>query len=1032
MFARPIRPRSALVAAVLAACAASSTAGAGDERTPALAAVRAALEAGRPSDALALAARALAATDACDPERIELLARASEAGRRGSRRNAPETGERARAAVELAADLVGASDPRAIDPLVQLALLHAVRREWKEARARLAQTIELANAASRGRDPRAALAEAFLAYAAASDGRDLAAARAALARSNAIQDELLPRVHVDRAWRMELAAVVASVAGEPERAVELARAALALRRELQRDDHPELVNALLVLGGREDGLGHLAAARAHYEEAFELLRDDPVASRQRADAFAKLARIAFELDDDRGARAASARARAELARLGELDSTQHADLLRLEGELAAKLHDDAAARKAYAEALAVHARAVAPDPCSEAATLGGLCALDALGAAPATAEERARCARFEELAGRCGDAGLELARVSFQAWNCAREGDLEGARRVLASEPRVADDPSLASDAARVAHLAGDDARALELGLRAGELARANWERSALFVEELGRLALRRAAVLEAVIAPAMAAAERLGDPRAAERVLDALLASRGRVQRECAERARLLHIGGDPELARTGAELVRAREALAALHVQHARGRAGDAALDAARADRERCERRFAECAPVVDPGTLDVGRLRGLLGDGAVLVSYARTARPSAAWHPLAWTAGLQVFVLRADGPVTTRYLGTEQELDEAVLAFRSACSLPREAPAFAARARALRRLVWDPVAAACAGATRVHVVPEGTLAFVPFDALLADDGRFLAECAPPFAYHDAEHELARRPRPAGRGMLALGDPAYGAETSWARLEESRGEVEALARMHAASPFANEPVTVLVGADATERALRAGAPGRRIVHLATHGYFDASSAVAPSADARGRPVFACAPVDAIDEPASLEALLRSGLAFARGSDDEPPADDGRLSAEEALALDLQDVEWCVLSACETALGELRRGEAAVGLRRALRTAGARIVIGSVWPVPDRAARAWMEAAYRARFESGADAALAMRTANLSVLAGLRRAEASDAPVNWAGFLAVGELEPSIENPPAFFAPDVSEPTVPVVEEPK
>ena len=85
---------------------------------------------------------------------------------------------------------------------------------------------------------------------------------------------------------------------------------------------------------------------------------------------------------------------------------------------------------------------------------------------------------------------------------------------------------------------------------------------------------------------------------------------------------------------------------------------------------------------------------------------------------------------------------------------------------------------------------------------------------------------------------------------------------------------------------------------------------------------------------------------------LLLSGLALAGANRRATSGDgeDGILTAEEVGALDLGGVEWAVLSACDTGLGEIRAGEGVFGLRRAFQVAGVRTVIMSLWSVQDEA----------------------------------------------------------------------------------
>jgi CHAT domain-containing protein len=144
-----------------------------------------------------------------------------------------------------------------------------------------------------------------------------------------------------------------------------------------------------------------------------------------------------------------------------------------------------------------------------------------------------------------------------------------------------------------------------------------------------------------------------------------------------------------------------------------------------------------------------------------------------------------------------------------------------------------------------------------------------------------------------------------------------------------------------------------------------------------------------------------------SENPLLMSGLALAganRRAAAGPDDEDGILTAEEVSALNLDGVEWVVLSACDTGLGEIRAGEGVFGLRRAFQVAGARTVIMSLWPVDDDATRVWMRALYRNRLQKHLNTAEAMRAASLGVLRERRARGQSTHPFYWAGFVAAGD----------------------------
>ena len=111
---------------------------------------------------------------------------------------------------------------------------------------------------------------------------------------------------------------------------------------------------------------------------------------------------------------------------------------------------------------------------------------------------------------------------------------------------------------------------------------------------------------------------------------------------------------------------------------------------------------------------------------------------------------------------------------------------------------------------------------------------------------------------------------------------------------------------------------------------------------------------------------------------------------------DDGLLTAYEATTLQLAGTELVVLSACDSLRGVVRTGEGVIGLERALRAAGARNILATLWPVDDTIARELMLSFYDAWLESG-DLRSAFRHSQLE----LRRRY--QLPLLWGGFVLIG-----------------------------
>jgi CHAT domain-containing protein len=209
-------------------------------------------------------------------------------------------------------------------------------------------------------------------------------------------------------------------------------------------------------------------------------------------------------------------------------------------------------------------------------------------------------------------------------------------------------------------------------------------------------------------------------------------------------------------------------------------------------------------------------------------------------------------------------------------------------------------------------------------------------------------------------------------------------------------------------EGVLLLAGQGADEGTVKAAMSGRRVVHLATHGFFLGEGC--PSA-LDGRRGIGAAETLELSKPPSVPTgenpLLLTGLALAGANRREQAGEreeDGVLTAEELAALDLRGVDWAVLSACGTGVGELRAGEGVLGLGRAVQIAGARTLILSLWPVADEAARAWMGALYEARFARGLGTPEALREASLAVIRDRRATGNSTHPSGWGAFVAMGD----------------------------
>jgi CHAT domain-containing protein len=120
---------------------------------------------------------------------------------------------------------------------------------------------------------------------------------------------------------------------------------------------------------------------------------------------------------------------------------------------------------------------------------------------------------------------------------------------------------------------------------------------------------------------------------------------------------------------------------------------------------------------------------------------------------------------------------------------------------------------------------------------------------------------------------------------------------------------------------------------------------------------------------------------------------------DEQGRPQDGFLRAHEIYNLEMP-AELVTLSACQTGLGKLTRGEGLVSLTRGFMYAGAARVVVSLWSVSDKATSELMVKFYRRMLIDGERPAAALRAAQVEMW----RDKRWETPFYWAAFTLQGE----------------------------
>ena len=173
--------------------------------------------------------------------------------------------------------------------------------------------------------------------------------------------------------------------------------------------------------------------------------------------------------------------------------------------------------------------------------------------------------------------------------------------------------------------------------------------------------------------------------------------------------------------------------------------------------------------------------------------------------------------------------------------------------------------------------------------------------------------------------------------------------------------------------------GAKANEESFKAlSGNDISVLHIATHGFF--------------------MPTDEKmlgDQSLVHSGLLLSGANYAWQNQSIPEGiEDGILTAKEISFMDLRKTDLVVLSACQTALGEIT-GEGVFGLQRGFKKAGVRTIIMSLWPVDDNATLLMMTEFY-ANLTKGMN----KREAFLAAQNQVKNTAGFENPRFWAAFI--------------------------------
>jgi CHAT domain-containing protein/Flp pilus assembly protein TadD len=283
-------------------------------------------------------------------------------------------------------------------------------------------------------------------------------------------------------------------------------------------------------------------------------------------------------------------------------------------------------------------------------------------------------------------------------------------------------------------------------------------------------------------------------------------------------------------------------------------------------------------------------------------------------------------------------------------------------------------LYSLVFKPLLPFLKGIRKINYSPAGLLYRIAFHALPAGDSLLLIDKFELNQYISTRQLALEREIPVAtnKSILLFGDVAFSMDSISMAKQKSGGEKNSAfyssiaTRGESRNAWNNLPGTAgeikdiqalfeqhhvrslsFTQQKATEEQFKLqSGKSPSIIHLATHGFF------LPNPERKIKEGFVSEGQNALQ--LAGDPMLRSGIVLAgvnRAWNGQTPiegCEDGIVTAYEISQLDLRNTDLVVLSACETALGDIKGTEGVFGLQRAFKLAGVKNMILSLWKVPD------------------------------------------------------------------------------------
>ncbi|HST20563.1 MAG TPA: CHAT domain-containing protein, partial [Blastocatellia bacterium] len=334
-----------------------------------------------------------------------------------------------------------------------------------------------------------------------------------------------------------------------------------------------------------------------------------------------------------------------------------------------------------------------------------------------------------------------------------------------------------------------------------------------------------------------------------------------------------------------------------------------------------------------------------------------------------------GTFIYLVTRSGFESAQSPATTEMLDQVVQDYVS--SIRRIAPIdeLSQKAQVLYRYLIGPIESRLGDGKRLCIVPDKTLHFLPFAALVDESGKYLIDTYR-LTYAPSASVLVRCLAEARRKgtnstekILAVGNPLFN-KAKFPNLRELR---DAEREATKSAEFYNENNRVILNREnATPDQVRANLMNCDIAHLSLHCLVE-------------------------EKTPWLAALVLAEPQ--KGEDSYSSNDNGLLYLNDIYGMSLPRTRLVILSACESGLGQYYRGEGIVSLVRPFLALKVPTVIATLWSVDSQATSELMIDFHQERKANNFAAGDALRNAQRRMAKG----NSYPHPYYWAPFIMVG-----------------------------